>query len=38
VNGDQYAAEPGKGCAEKAAEWRTKLDEMSKSQDPESPK
>jgi len=26
------AAEPGKGYAEKAAEWRAKLDETSKSQ------
>ena len=32
------AAEPGKGHAEKAAEWRAKLDETSKSQNPETPK
>jgi len=29
---------PGKGYAEKAAEWRRKLDETSKSQNAETPK
>ena len=32
------ATQPGKGCAEKAAQWRAKLDETSKSQDVETPK
>ena len=31
------AAEPGKGYAEKAAEWRAKLEEISKSQNVETP-
>ncbi len=32
------AAGPGKGHAEKAAEWRAKLDETPKSQNVETPK
>ncbi len=28
MNGDRDAAEPGKGYAEKAAEWRAKLNEL----------
>ncbi len=32
------AAEPGKGYAEKAAEWRAKLEEMSKSKNVETSK
>jgi len=38
VNGVRDAAEPGKGYAEKAAEWRAKLDETSKNKNAETPK
>jgi len=33
-----HAAEPGKGYAEKAAQWREKLEESSKNQNAETPK